>query len=316
MDCPISDKGLDSHPFIFLPTALLDLMAANFISIGEVLTRDPATKGILKSSTMIWCYLLSIPLFKREARGADWCGIMLIFFGGFVKVSIIVPGLFPNYKIQDHCQLANSTISSTLPNTPTSSNLTLGYAMFMIGCLFQSCLFVYQEWLMKNYSISPLRLASWEGILSLLLQGLILIPLYHIKWISKLKILFIPLNTLILLTNNCRCWNQTREQIRGLLWCIFANSKQQLGIFLDLWADSIHAMLYTFCFDCLQVNVCCIFDSFKQPEAIDCLGYISHSLGPLPLQGSGSISLHSSHQFSYSHQWCVDVQRLALMVND
>ena len=217
IDCHITDKGLDSHPFIFLPTALLDLMAANFISIGEVLTRDPATKGILKSSTMIWCYLLSIPLFKREARGADWCGIMLIFFGGFVKVSIIVPGLFPNYKIQDHCQLANSTISSTLPNTPTSSNLTLGYAMFMIGCLFQSCLFVYQEWLMKNYSISPLRLASWEGILSLLLQGLILIPLYHIKWISKLKILFIPLNTLILLTNNCRCWNQTREQIRGLL---------------------------------------------------------------------------------------------------
>ena len=186
IDCHITDKGLDSHPFIFFPTALLDLMAANFISIGEVLTRDPATKGILKSSTMIWCYLLSIPLFKRVARGADWCGIMLIFFGGFVKVSIIVPGLFPNYKIQDHCEVANSTISSTLPNTPTSSNLALGYTMFVIGYIFQSFVFVYQEWLMKNYSIPPLRLATWEGVLCLSLQGLMLIPLNHIKSISKL----------------------------------------------------------------------------------------------------------------------------------
>ena len=211
----LSEKGLDSSPHLFLPTALLDLTATNFISIGEVLTRDPATKGILKSTTMIWCYLLSMPLFKREARRTDWCGILLIFLGGFAKVSTIVPGLFPNYKIQDYCQSANSTISLTLYNTPMSSNLALGYTMFVIGCLFQSCLFVYQEWLMKNHSIPPLRLASWEGVLSLPLQGLILIPLYHIKWISKLKILFIPLNTLILLTINCRCWTQTREQIRG-----------------------------------------------------------------------------------------------------
>ena len=185
----VIDEGLHSSPHLFVPNALLDLMAVNFISIGEVLTRDPATKGILKSTTMIWCYLLSMPLFKREARRTDWCGILLIFLGGFAKVSTIVPGLFPNYKIQDYCQSANSTISFTFYNTPISSNLALGYTMFVIGCLFQSCLFVYQEWLMKNRSIPPLRLASWEGVLSLPLQGLILIPLYHIKSKSKLKFL-------------------------------------------------------------------------------------------------------------------------------
>ena len=161
-------------------------MAANFISIGEVLTRDPATKGILKSSTMIWCYLISIPLFKREAKRADWCGFLLIFLGGFVKVSIIVPSLFPNYEILDHCHATNATTSSGLSDAPTSIDLALGYTMFGIGYIFQSCLFIYQEWLMKNYSIPPLRLATWEGVFSLSLQMMILIPLYHIKSISKL----------------------------------------------------------------------------------------------------------------------------------
>ena len=186
MNNSISDKGLDSSPLLFLPTALLDLTATNFISIGEVLTRDPATKGIIKASTMIWCYLLSIPLFKRDARVADWCSIMLIFLGGFVKVSVSIHGLFPDYRIQDHCNIANVTNSTTLSNIQTASNLSLGYTMFVVGFLFQSCLFIYQEWLMKNYGVPPLRLATWEGVLGLFLQGIILIPLYHIKSISKL----------------------------------------------------------------------------------------------------------------------------------
>ena len=161
-------------------------MAVNFISIGEVLTRDPSTKGIFKASTMIWCYLLSIPLFKRHARVTDWCSIMLIFFGGFVKVSIIVPSLFPNYESLDHCHAANATTSSGLSDAQTSIDLALGYTMFVIGYIFQSCLFIYQEWLMKNYSVPPLRLATWEGVFSLSLQMMVLIPLYHIKSISKL----------------------------------------------------------------------------------------------------------------------------------
>ena len=182
----VIDEGLHSSPHLFLPNALLDFMAVNFISIGEVLTRDPATKGIIKASTMIWCYLLSIPLFKRDARVADWCSIMLIFLGGFVKVSIILPGLFPDHEIQDHCHVTNTTVSSGLYDAPTSISLALGYTMFMIGYIFQSCLFIYQEWLMKKYSVPPLRLATWEGVFSLCFQGMILIPLYHIKSIGKL----------------------------------------------------------------------------------------------------------------------------------
>ena len=164
-------------------------MAVNFISIGEVLTRDPATKGIIKASTMIWCYLLSIPLFKRDERVTDWCSIMLIFLGGFVKVSIILPGLFTDHEIQDHCHATNTTVSSGLYDAPTSISLALGYTMFMIGYIFQSCLFIYQEWLMKKYSVPALRLATWEGVFSLCFQGMILIPLYQIKSIGKLLLI-------------------------------------------------------------------------------------------------------------------------------
>ena len=181
----ILDGGLDPSPHLFLPNALLDLMAVNFITMGDVLTRDPATKGILKSSNMLWCYVLSVPLFKRDSKVSEWCGILLIFLGGFVKVSVSIHGLFPDYRIQDHCNIANATNSTTLSNIQTASNLTLGYTMFVVGYLFQSCLFIYQEWLMKNYGVPPLRLATWEGGLGLFLQGIILIPLNHIKSISK-----------------------------------------------------------------------------------------------------------------------------------
>ena len=160
-------------------------MAVNFITLGDVLTRDPATKGILKSSNMLWCYLLSVPLFKRDSKVFEWCGILLIFLGGFVKVSVSIHGLFPDYRIQDHCNIANATNSTILSNIQTASNLALGDTMFLVGYLFQSCLFIYQEWLMKNYGVPPLRLATWEGGLGLFLQGIILIPLNHIKSISK-----------------------------------------------------------------------------------------------------------------------------------
>ena len=92
----ILDGGLDPSPHLFLPNALLDLVALNFLTMGDVLTRDPGTKGVLKSSNMLWCYLLSVPLFKRDSKVSEWCCILLIFLGGFVKVSVSIHGLFRN----------------------------------------------------------------------------------------------------------------------------------------------------------------------------------------------------------------------------
>ena len=110
----ISSQFLDNQSspsrWLFLPSSIMDVIAINMMAIGDVLTKDQATKAILGSTTMIWCYLISIPLFKREMKTHQWIGIFLISVGGFVKVSIIVPGLFPNYVIHDYCTGADESL--------------------------------------------------------------------------------------------------------------------------------------------------------------------------------------------------------------
>ena len=152
------------------------------MAIGDVLTKDQATKAILGSTTMIWCYLISIPLFKREMKTHQWIGILLISVGGFVKVSIIVPGLFPNYVIHDYCTGEDESLSMV---SNSKTNLGIGYCLYTAGYLLWSCLFLYQEHIMKKYNIPPVRIAAWEGLMSLTIQGLIMIPFYHIKSTSK-----------------------------------------------------------------------------------------------------------------------------------
>ena len=192
---------------MLLPSALLDLVALNFISLGYVLTRDPATKEILKSSTMIWCCLISIPLFQTRPKLYQWLGIVMISIGGFVKVSVTIPGIFPHYIVRDYCN-DNSTALMTEDGNSDSS-IGIGYLMFVIGYFFISCAFIYQEWVLRKYTVPPVRLAAWEGILGLTLQGLLLIPLYFIKSKGTLH--------LINLSYFLRCFSFTNVMIFLLL---------------------------------------------------------------------------------------------------
>ena len=89
-------------------------------NIGLVLTRDAGSYVIIRSSNMIWCALLSIPILGRYPKLHQILGILVCGAGVFVKSSIMFPFIFADYKEHDYCQdgnnITNVKISSEIGN--------------------------------------------------------------------------------------------------------------------------------------------------------------------------------------------------------
>ena len=59
---------------------------------------------VVKSSRMIWCCLISVPVFGRRPRWFQCLGMTVIVCGLFVKASVMFQDIFPDYREIDHCQ--------------------------------------------------------------------------------------------------------------------------------------------------------------------------------------------------------------------
>jgi len=97
-------KMVKMRPVLLLPPALMDWIATYLLSLGLVLTRDAGTYEIVKASTMVWCALLAIPVMRRWLRWYQWLGILLVSVGVFVKASIMIPAIFPEYQKHEYCE--------------------------------------------------------------------------------------------------------------------------------------------------------------------------------------------------------------------
>ena len=83
------EKELAVNIFILFPAALLDIGGCVLNNVGLVMSRDAGTYQMLVSSCMVWCGLISIPVFRRNLAGCQWWGIGVIAFGLFVKACLL-----------------------------------------------------------------------------------------------------------------------------------------------------------------------------------------------------------------------------------
>ena len=98
---------LHSDMITLFPAALMELFGEILANIGLVLTKDGGTSQVLDCSYMIWCGLISFFVFQRSLKWFEWTGILLITSGIFIKISIMMPIIFPNYKEKNYCQQEN-----------------------------------------------------------------------------------------------------------------------------------------------------------------------------------------------------------------
>ena len=94
--------------FYLLPPTVFDLLGVTLQNIGLVLTRDGGSFMVIRSSSMIWCALLSIPILGRYPKLYQILGMFVCAAGVFVKSSIMFPFIFANYKEYDYCQDGNN----------------------------------------------------------------------------------------------------------------------------------------------------------------------------------------------------------------
>ena len=111
---------------------------------------------------MIWCAIISVPLFHRKINYHQLVGMITIAAGLFVKSSVMIPSIFPDYVQEKHCdpQFLNSS-TETQENEGVKTvdeasdqvhHLIIGYLCVVLGHFLFSCLFVYEEKFVKMYN--------------------------------------------------------------------------------------------------------------------------------------------------------------------
>ena len=76
-----TDREVPVNILILLPAALMDLGGEILSNMGLVLSRDAATHDILECSAMVWCGLISVPVFGRRLKLFQWLGMIFIATG-------------------------------------------------------------------------------------------------------------------------------------------------------------------------------------------------------------------------------------------
>ena len=95
----VREEEIPVNIFILLPPALIELAGGILNYAGLAFMRgDAGTYQMLSASLMIWCGLLSIPVFRRNLSWFQWLGMLVIAGGLFVKASIMFPSIFPSQR--------------------------------------------------------------------------------------------------------------------------------------------------------------------------------------------------------------------------
>ena len=107
------EEEIPVNIFIMLPAALMDMSGEFLLNTGLVLSRDAGTYQIMRSSTLVWSCLISIPVFKRIPKWFQGIGIILISIGLFTKASIMIQSIFPDHEENDCCEGYHDTTNTT-----------------------------------------------------------------------------------------------------------------------------------------------------------------------------------------------------------
>ena len=180
------DQEIPVNIFVVFPGTILDICGGVLNNLGLVMSRDAGSFQMLTSSRMVWCGLLSIPVFRRNLKWSQWSGVAVIVLGLFVKASVMFPSIFPDYEDRNHCgDYSNQTSSDRQeagePPNEKHLNVIIGYVCIVLGQLSYACMNVYDENNVKKYRIPPLKAVGYKGVFGIFVMGLVLWPLYFIK---------------------------------------------------------------------------------------------------------------------------------------
>jgi len=148
------------NPFIFLPPALLDMLATSTMYVGLNLTYASSFQ-MLRGAVIIFTGLLSTAFLGRLLKGREWLGMLTVICG----LSIVGA---TDFIFGDNS--ANSL-----------NNIITGDLLIVMAQIVTASQMVWEEKFVTKHNVPPLQAVGWEGVFGFTTLSLLLIPMYYIR---------------------------------------------------------------------------------------------------------------------------------------
>ena len=146
--------------------AILDLVATGLCFIG-LLTVPASVSQLMRASMIIFSAILSVTFLKRKLLGYHWFGVFLC------TLAIALVG-YAN-------MMAATTDSGPVDaHRPSQSMVLFGMALIVLGQIVQASQVVFEEKLLRGYSIEPFHIVGMEGCVGTIAMILIVFPILYL----------------------------------------------------------------------------------------------------------------------------------------
>jgi len=149
------------NPFIFLPPALLDMMATSTMYVGLNLTYASSFQ-MLRGAVIIFTGLLSTAFLGRLLRAREWIGMLIVISG------LSVVG-------------ASDFIFGGNGNNNSLNSIITGDLLIIMAQIVTASQMVWEEKFVNKHNVPALQAVGWEGLFGFSTLSLLLIPMYYLK---------------------------------------------------------------------------------------------------------------------------------------
>lgn len=147
--------------------AILDLIATGLCFIG-LLSVPASVSQLMRASMIIFSAILSVTFLKRKLLGYHWFGVFLC------TLAIALVG-YANIMAAD----AEAAAGTANPNKPSQSMVLFGMGLIVLGQVVQASQVVFEEKLLRGYSLEPFHIVGMEGCVGTIAMILIVFPILY-----------------------------------------------------------------------------------------------------------------------------------------
>lgn len=156
VDSPVSKF----NAFIFLPPAILDMLATSTMYVGLNLTYASSFQ-MLRGAVIIFTGLLSTAFLGRLLKGREWLGMATVIAG------LAVVGAADFIYGGDGANSLNSIVTGDL--------------LIVMAQIVTAAQMVWEEKFVTKHNVPPLQAVGWEGVFGFVTLSALLVPMYFVR---------------------------------------------------------------------------------------------------------------------------------------
>jgi drug/metabolite transporter (DMT)-like permease len=146
--------------------AILDLIATGLCFIG-LLSVPASVSQLMRASMIVFSAVLSVVFLKRRLLGYHWLGVIMC------TLAIGIVGYA-------NMMAAGSSSPEVDTSNPSQSRVLFGMILIILGQVVQASQVVFEEKLLRGYSIEPFHIVGMEGCVGTLAMITIVFPVLYL----------------------------------------------------------------------------------------------------------------------------------------